>query len=151
MNIVLVPGFTASTDTLRCLRARLEAEGHACHDPGFTWNTLINGELKHLTETIDSIPGPVTLIGHSAGGLLAMLAAGRRLDVIGVIGLGSPLLGRVDLDVPYYEARSLLGWLLPISGAEEVRTFPVGHALLPFTPCVQNWVVAKLEEINAKA
>jgi len=149
VNIILVPGFTASIDTLQFLRTRLEAEGHVCYSPGFNWNTLINGELKNLTDTIDNIPGPVVLIGHSAGGLLAVLAASQRLDVVGVVGLGSPLVGRVDLDVPYYEARSFWGWLLPISGAEEVKAFPVGHSFLPFMPCVQDWVIQKVREINA--
>ena len=148
MDIILIPGFTASIDTLQCLRTRLEAEGHIIHGPGFNWNTLINGEFENLINAIDSIPGPVVLIGHSAGGLLAVKAAKERLDVAGVVGLGSAVVGRVDLDVPYFEARSVLGWLLPITGAEEVKSFPVGHAALPFMPCVQKWVVERVRRIS---
>ncbi len=149
MNIILIPGFTASIDTLQFLRTRLEAEGHTCHGPGFNWNTLINCEFQNLIRAIDNISGPVVLIGHIAGGLLAVRAASQRLDVAGVVGLGSAVVGRIDLDVPYYEARSLMGWLLPITGAEEVKPFPVSHAALPFMPCVQEWVLRKLEEIRA--
>ena len=152
MNIILVPGFTASVDTLHFLRTRLEAEGHVCYGPGFNWNTLVNGEFQNLIDVINGLCGQVVLIGHSAGGLLSVLAADTNLglDVAGVIGLGSAVVGRVDLDVPYYEARSLIGWLLPLCGADEVKVFPIGHAGLPMAPCVQKWVLAKVREINAQ-
>ncbi len=55
----------------------------------------------------------------------------------------------MNLDVPYYEGRSLLGGLLvPLVGPDEVKIFPTGHASLPFTACVQDWLLDKLEEIG---
>ena len=148
MNIILVPGFTASIDTLYFLRNRLEAEGHVCYGPGFQWNTMLNGELRNLIEKVDSMTEPTVLIGHSAGGLLSILAATKRLGVAGVIGLGSAVVGKVDMDVPYYEARSLWGLLFPVRGAEEVKVFPVLHSALPLVPCVQEWVLEKVRELD---
>jgi len=147
--VILVPGFTASIDTLHFLRNRLEAEGHIVYGPGFNWNTMLNGELKRLAEKIDEIGHPVVLIGHSAGGLLSVLSAQAKHPLVdGVIGLGSAIVGKVSVDVPYYEARSLWGLLFPIDGPDEVKVFPVGHAMLPFMPCVQDWVIEKLEAID---
>ena len=128
------------------LQRRLEDAGHACRGPGFGRNLLVRGELRRLVRAIDEIPGPVVLVGHSAGGLLSVLAARRRLDVAAVIGLGSAVAGRIRLDVPWFEARSVLGLLAPLWGPDEVRVFPVGHAALPMWPCVQRWVIEKLEE-----
>ena len=55
----------------------------------------------------------------------------------------------MQLEVPYYEGRSLLGALLPLIGPDEVKIFPTSHVALPFTPCVHDWVLDKLEEIDA--
>jgi pimeloyl-ACP methyl ester carboxylesterase len=152
------PGTRTSTDGIRYphehsavlnpLRSRLEYLGHTCHTPGFKRNFLVTGELQKLLETIDSIPGPVVLIGHSAGGLLAVLAARRRDKVTGIIGLGSAVVGRVDLTCPYFEARSLVECLVPIRGIEEVKVFPVEHIALPMWPCVQRWVLKKVAQLE---
>lgn len=150
MRVILIPGLFAPIGYLDPLRDLLEDAGHVCYSPGFEVNTMLSGELQTLIETLDNTPGPVVLIGHSAGGMLAVMAATGRLDVQGVIGLGSSVAGLVQLEVPHYEGRSLLGGLLvPLAGPDEVKIFPVGHASLPFTPCVQNWVLDKLEEIDA--
>ena len=149
MNIVLVPGLFAPVGYLDSLRDLLEDAGHTCYDPGFAVNTMLSGEFQTLLERLDTVPGPVVLIGHSAGGMLATMVAAARLDVYGVIGLGSSVAGLVQLEVPYYEARSMLGGLLvPLVGPDEVKIFPVGHASLPLTACVQDWVLDKLEEID---
>ncbi|KKL73465.1 hypothetical protein LCGC14_2074600 [marine sediment metagenome] len=150
MNIIFIPGLFAPAGYLDPLREVLEDAGHTVSGPGFVVNTLLSGEFQTLIETLDGIRGSVVLIGHSAGGMLATLAAAARLDVHGVIGLGSSVAGLVQLEVPHYEARSMLGGLLvPLVGPDEVKIFPVGHASLPFTACVQDWVLDKLEEIDA--
>ena len=149
MRVILIPGLFAPVDYLDPLRDRLEDAGHTCYGPGFEVNTMLSGELQTLIEQLDNIPGQVVLIGHSAGGTLAVMAAAARLDVIGVIGLGSAVTGLVKLDVQHYEGRSLLGGLLvPLVGPDEVKVFPIGHAGLPFATCVQDWVLDKLGEID---
>ena len=151
MNVILISGLFAPVGYLDPLRDRLEDAGHTCYGPGFEVNTMLSGELQTLVEQLDNIPGQVVLVGHSAGGSLAVMAAQAKHSAIaGVIGLGSAVVGLVRLEVPHYEGRSLLGGLLvPLAGPDEVKVFPVGHSALPLTPCVQDWVLDKLEEIDA--
>ena len=153
MNIILVPGLSAPLEYLTPLGERLAAEGHLIYGCGFKWNTLLNGEYGNLLRELDrSWPTTdnIVLIGHSAGGLLSVLSAEAEHPAIrAVIGLGTPLAGAHDLSVPYFEARSLFGWLLPLTGPDELRVFPVTHSALPLVPCVQDWIVEKLREIDA--
>ncbi len=150
MNIILIPGLFAPVDYLDPLRDRLEDAGYTVRGPGFEVNTLLGGEFQTLMETLEDIRGSVVLVGHSAGGMLAVMAAqAKHPAIVGVIGLGSSVAGLVQLEVPHYEGRSLLGALLPLMGPDEVRIFPTSHAALPCTPCVQDWIVDKLEEIDA--
>ena len=93
MNVVLVPGLTASTWTLGPLRARLEAEGHECHRPGFETQTGVHGELDTLARTVRGL-GPCAVVGHSLGGLQAVvLAMADNPFIQVVVGLGTPILG----------------------------------------------------------
>lgn len=148
MRVVLVPGLAASTWTLRPLRRRLEAEGHECHWPGFETQTAVHGELDVLAQTVRPL-WPAVVIGHSWGGLQGVtLALADNPYIRAVIGLGSPILGCATPRVPYFEARSVLGWTTPFCGPTEVKRFVTTHALLPFTPAVQDWVVEKLEELR---
>ena len=49
MRVILIPGLGVHVSALDSLRRKLEREGHKCEDPGFTTNTLLNGELEKLT------------------------------------------------------------------------------------------------------
>ena len=151
MNIILIPGLFAPAGYLDPLCEALEDAGHTVSGPGFVVNTMLSGEFQTLIETLDGTPEPVVIIGHSAGGALSVQAAqAKHRAVAGVIGLGSAVAGLVQLEVPYYEGRSLLGGLLvPLVGPNEVKVFSVGHTALTFTPCVYDWVLDKLEEIDA--
>ncbi|KKK71277.1 hypothetical protein LCGC14_2915530 [marine sediment metagenome] len=151
MNIILIPGLFAPAGYLDPLREVLEDAGHTCYGPGFEVNTLLSGEFQTLIETLEEFDEPAVLVGHSAGGMLAVQAAqAKHPAVAGVIGLGSSVVGLMELEVPHYEGRSLLGGLMvPLVGPDEVKVFPVGHSTLPLTPCVHEWVLDKLEEIDA--
>ena len=145
MRVILIPGLGSHVSTLAPLRRRLERDGHSCEYPGFTVNTLINGELEKLTATLDR-SGPAAVVGHSAGGLLAVLAAQAghpNVDV--VVGLGTPLIGVVKLAIPYYEAGSWLRFFSPLFGPQ-IERFPLPHWALPLAPCVQTWVAERLKE-----
>ncbi len=147
MNIVLVPGLFAKNWTLQPLREKLEALGYRCFGAGFWVNCLFTGEYSTLVRTLKRV-GPAVVIGHSAGGLLAVRVAQEHPNlVLKVIGLGSAVTGIVKCPVPWYESRSLKGMLFPITGPNEVKMFRgTFHALLPTTLEVQDWVVEKLKE-----
>ena len=148
-KVVLVPGLAASTFTLYPLRARLEAAGFECHWPGFDVQTAVHGELDSLVRTLRGL-GKAVVVGHSLGGLQAVtLALADNPYLAGVVGLGSPVVGYLNPRMPYFEARSVMGWALPLFGPAEVKRFLVGHATLPFSPAVQEWVVEKLRGLDA--
>ena len=148
-KVVLVPGFAASTFTLAPLRARLEGAGFECFHPGFDVQTAVHGELDALARTLREL-GSAVIVGHSLGGLQAVtLALADNPHLTGVVGLGSPVLGYVNPRAPYFEARSILGWMLPLFGPTEIKRFMIGHAALPFSSAVQSWTLEKLEEIGA--
>ena len=151
INVVLVPGLLAKNWTLQPLRERLETLGYTCFGAGFWVNCLIAGEYEALVRTLRRV-GPAVVIGHSAGGLLAVKAAQEHPDlVVKVIGLGSAVTGSVTCPVPWYESRSLEGMLFPITGPDEVKPFRgTFHALLPTTEEVQDWVISKLGVLPQK-
>ena len=149
MKVILVPGLTASTWTLKPLRVRLEAEGHECHWPGFETQTGVHGELDKLARTLREV-GPAVVVGHSLGGLQAViLALADNPHLLGVVGLGTPILGWVHPRVHYYEARSLTDGLLPLWGPTELKRFCTLHVLLAFDGAVHDWIVKKLRIIGA--
>ena len=147
-KVVLVPGLAASTFTLRPLRAELEAAGFECFWPGFTVQTAVHGELDSLARMLREL-GSAVIVGHSLGGLQGViLALADNPHLAGVVGLGSPVAGYLNPRVPYFEARSVVGWALPLFGPTEVKRFLVGHASLPFFPAVQRWAVEKLQSLD---
>lgn len=148
MNVILIPGLMSHVSYLEALKKRLEEAGHVVHWPGFEVTTLLCGELKKLFETLDEV-GPAALVGHSAGGLLAVQAAqARHPNVKLVVSMGLPMAGVVKLDVPHYEARSLAGWLVPLIGPEIAR-FVLPHSALPLDRKVQDWVVSHVTLMGA--
>lgn len=148
MKVVLVPGLFAATCSLVPLRKRLEREGHECFWPGFDVDLLVHGELDSLARTVREL-GPCAVVGHSAGGLLAVtLAMANNPYIEVVVGLGTPILGWVRPRVPYFEARSLTDGLLPLFGPDDVRRFNTLHVLLPLDPAVQEWVVDVLSRVR---
>jgi triacylglycerol lipase len=96
-TVLLVPGFLATDDTTAGLAAALRRAGHHTHRARFG---AANGCSERLTsklvtrlEQLATASGqPITLIGHSRGGLIAKAATQRRPDLVdGLITLGSPL------------------------------------------------------------
>lgn len=89
-----------SASTYRQLFAGWRAAGHEVaaieyfgHDAQFPVDRRWSGMTQQLTELIDSLPQPrLWLVGHSMGGYLSLLAAGRRPDrVRGMVLLDSPI------------------------------------------------------------
>lgn len=103
--VMLIPGFLSGDWSLRLLHGWLLRIGYSSHLSGIQFNVLhsehmLAGLRHRLAEIQKQDDAPVTLIGHSRGGLLAKVVAQRRPSgVEQVITLGSPLADITDLAV----------------------------------------------------
>jgi triacylglycerol lipase len=96
--VLMVPGFMAGDYTLRALKRHLREQGHRTYCSQIRSNSSCLAETaERLESRLEAIAAkhssPVTLIGHSLGGLLSRGLAARRPDLVGgVVTMGSPLL-----------------------------------------------------------
>ncbi len=96
--VLLVPGFLAGDYTLRLMSRHLRWLGYRTYRAQIRSNAgCLKETADHLERRLESIAmrrdGPVTLVGHSLGGLLSRGLAARRPDLVsGVVTMGSPLL-----------------------------------------------------------
>lgn len=103
--VMLVPGFLAGDLTLTVLHDWLRRIGYRCYRSGITWNVdcseaAVRRLDRRLAEVADRSGAPVTLVGHSRGGLLARALAARSPGrVRRVVALGSPLASQLDASV----------------------------------------------------
>ncbi|HEY8635044.1 MAG TPA: alpha/beta hydrolase [Candidatus Dormibacteraeota bacterium] len=103
--VLLVPGFLSGDWSMRILHGWLQRMGYSSHLSGINLNVMHSEHmlagLRHRMAEIQKEDGaPVTLIGHSRGGLLAKVLAQRRpKSVEQVIALGSPLADIADLAI----------------------------------------------------
>ena len=94
--VMLIPGLLAGDSTSSRMRAYLEDDGHAVHGAAIACNVqcsevAVRRLLTRVAEVAEEYGEPVTLVGHSRGGLLARVISQRRPDLIaGVVTLGSP-------------------------------------------------------------
>jgi pimeloyl-ACP methyl ester carboxylesterase len=95
--ILLIPGFLAGDWTLMRLAGWLNRLGYKAYFSGIDWNVdcpnktgeRLQWRLEHIAK---ETPGPLTVIGHSLGGLLARFLGANFPDrVRHVVSLGSPL------------------------------------------------------------
>jgi pimeloyl-ACP methyl ester carboxylesterase len=141
-TLVLVHGFNSSTQKWRALDSILGAAGATQHCVvRFGWQTSVRGRPASLSESADALAnqlraidlqrdGPIYIVAHSAGGLVAWAALGRLLDA-GNVGL----LGRVHevltLGTPINGTRlsSRLGGLLGLVGTQHEELRPGSKAV----------------------
>jgi pimeloyl-ACP methyl ester carboxylesterase len=94
--VLLIPGLFAGDATLAQLARTLHAHGWATWPSGIRSNVGCSGTIvRSLVRRLEAIAadhgGPVALVGHSRGGLLARATAQQRPDLVsGVVTLGSP-------------------------------------------------------------
>ena len=99
MDIILIPGLWLTARSWDAVVPRLEEAGHRPH--ALTLPGMESGEADRSTVTrqghvdavvaaVDATDGPVLLVGHSMGGVLAWAAADARPDrTAGVVFLAS--------------------------------------------------------------
>ncbi|HEX8159834.1 MAG TPA: alpha/beta fold hydrolase [Solirubrobacteraceae bacterium] len=94
--VVLVPGLLAGDALFSRLHAYLQNAGHDVHGAAIACNVdcsevAARRLLERVAEVSERYGEPVTLVGHSRGGLLARVVSQRRPDLVaGVVTLGSP-------------------------------------------------------------
>lgn len=96
--VVLVPGFLAGDGTLGLMSRHLRGQGYRTYRSMMLANVGCTQQaseaLERRVEAIAAKRGrKVTVVGHSLGGLMARVLAGRRPDLVGgIVTLGSPIL-----------------------------------------------------------
>ena len=103
--VLLIPGFLAGDPTLAVMRGWLRRIGYRTYRSGIAWNVDCSEATtrrldRRLADVADRTGRPVTVIGHSRGGLFARALGVRRPSrVERVITLGTPLAGHFDASV----------------------------------------------------
>ncbi len=122
-GVVVVPGFAGVDASMVVLRRWLARRGYAAVGAGLGINIGCSTELttrleRRVEEHAGATGGPVVLLGHSRGGMLARMVAARRPDIVcGLAMLGSPVLDPLD-------ARGLAKLLLPALVGLSARGVP---------------------------
>lgn len=121
--VLLLPGFLAGDPTLAVLHGWLRRMGYRTYRSGIAWNVdCSEAAVRRLDRRLIGVAGragrPVTVVGHSRGGLFAKALAVRRPSrVRRVVTLGSPLDGHFDASVltlaAVVGARAAQNWLRP--------------------------------------
>lgn len=95
--VLLIPGFLGSDAYLLVLHGWLRRIGYRPHRSGLVLALgpmidLVGRVLRRVDELASSTGRSVTVVGHSLGGILGLIAARLRPDAVAhVVTLGSPL------------------------------------------------------------
>lgn len=100
--VLLIPGFLAGDGSLGLMTQWLRRLGYRAHGSGISSNvqcsqkTVVDLEAR-LTALYERYERPVSIIGHSRGGMCARVLGVRHPDKVRhVIAMGSPLVATLD-------------------------------------------------------
>ena len=102
IGVVVAPGFAGADASMGMLRRWLARRGYVPTGAGLGINVGCTEELaerleRRVADHAARTGGPVVLVGHSRGGMLARIIAVRRPDLVrGLAMLGSPVLDPLD-------------------------------------------------------
>ncbi|TQM37367.1 lysophospholipase [Pseudonocardia cypriaca] len=102
IGVVVAPGFAGADASMGMLRRWLARRGYIPTGAGLGINVGCTEELvdrleRRVADHAARTGGPVVLVGHSRGGMLARIIAVRRPDLVrGLAMLGSPVLDPLD-------------------------------------------------------
>ena len=101
--VMLVSGFLANDESLGWMARWLKNTGHRPCRAGISWNVDCSGRsverLEKRLECLAEDSGQkVAIVGQSRGGSFARVLAKRRPDLVsGIVALGSPLIGAMEV------------------------------------------------------
>lgn len=170
-HIILIHGLYHNASAWTLLRARLKAGGfrrlstvnYSSLRQDF-WQ-LVTKIDQHICSVSDTENGPIVLVGHSLGGLLAKACAstgGCRGRVAGVITLGTPhqgsklaVMGIGPLAGEIAHGRPILAEIASSLPAEHVRRFavysPIDNMVLPnaaLKPLEPGWTCVETGPVS---
>jgi pimeloyl-ACP methyl ester carboxylesterase len=91
LDLVLIPGFWLDGDSWAEVAEPLRRAGHRVHpltlpglEPGATSRSAVRlrDHVDAVVAVVDSLPGPVVLVGHSGGGAVAHAVVDARPDKV---------------------------------------------------------------------
>ncbi|GAB3264819.1 hypothetical protein GCM10027425_29980 [Alteromonas gracilis] len=120
--VLLVPGFMAGDWSLAGLARTLRHHGHRTYRADIVLNAgCTRASADRLERRLEAVVArreqPVTIVGHSLGGMLARGLAARRPDLVaGIVTMGSPVLAPAAVhrllawDADLLQRLSRAGW-----------------------------------------
>ncbi|MDT4906168.1 MAG: triacylglycerol lipase [Pseudonocardiales bacterium] len=100
---VLVPGFISGDVSLKVLARHLRRQGHRTFRSEIGANlgctdVMVDRLAQRVERVVNDEGRKVVLVGHSRGGMIVKLAAGRRPDLVaGVVVLSAPVTGTLSV------------------------------------------------------
>jgi triacylglycerol lipase len=168
-TVLLIPGFMGSDSYLTVLAGWLRRIGYRPAQSGITFNagsiTRLLRQMERRAEELAARDGPITVVGHSLGGVFARVLAVRRPDLIeDVITLGSPLVGNprtaahplvralgeaLIMDFPREESNTLaeLATALP-DGVRLTSVYSREDAVVHYRSCLDEDPRARCHEVR---
>jgi triacylglycerol lipase len=101
--VILVPGFISGDVSLAFLARNLRRQGHRTFRSEIGANVgctdvMVDRLIRRAEQVVADEGRPITMVGHSRGGMIVNLAARRRPDLVsGLVVLSAPVTGSLNV------------------------------------------------------